>query len=107
MMGCMGQMKERCDRGEKPAELDVTVQEHESRLEALPPSAKLVAKILEMEDEMDQNTIAEESLLPGRTVRYAIRRLKDADVIASRYSLSDARREVYRLQEPVNIETNQ
>lgn len=64
----------------------------------LPPSAKLVAKILDYNDTMTQGQIADETLLPPRTVRYALSRLEEEDVVASRFSFSDARKRVYRLK---------
>ncbi len=63
----------------------------------LPPSAKLVAKVLEYNDTMTQQQIAEETLLPARTVRYALNRLDEENVIASRFSFSDARKRLYSL----------
>ncbi|WP_142856078.1 winged helix-turn-helix domain-containing protein [Salinigranum halophilum] len=63
----------------------------------LPPSAKLVAKILDYEDTLSQSQIAEETLLPARTVRYALTRLEDEGVVESRFSFSDARKRLYRL----------
>ncbi|MFB6162544.1 MAG: winged helix-turn-helix domain-containing protein [Halococcoides sp.] len=62
-----------------------------------PPSAKLVAKVLEYNDTLTQSQIAERSKLPGRTVRYALGRLEDADVVESRPSFRDARKRVYSL----------
>ncbi|MFP9190823.1 MarR family transcriptional regulator [Natronosalvus vescus] len=64
----------------------------------LPPSAKLVAKVLEYNDTMTQQQIADESLLPARTVRYALNRLDEENVIASRFSFSDARKRLYTLE---------
>ncbi len=64
----------------------------------LPPSAKLVAKVLEYNDTMTQQQIAEESLLPARTVRYALSRLEDEQVVDSRFSFSDARKRLYSLE---------
>jgi DNA-binding MarR family transcriptional regulator len=64
----------------------------------LPPSAKLVAKVLDYEDTLTQSQIAAESLLPARTVRYALTRLEEEDVVASRFSFSDARKRLYRLK---------
>lgn len=87
------------ERSDQPKDSDITVQELESQLQELPPSAKLVAKILE-EEEMEQHTIADETMLPDRTVRYALNRLKEANVVTSRISLTDARKEVYRLRQP-------
>lgn len=67
------------------------------RLRELPPSAKLVAKVLESDHPLSQGQLAEESLLPDRTVRYALNRLDDADLVESRYSFRDARKQVYYL----------
>jgi DNA-binding MarR family transcriptional regulator len=63
----------------------------------LPPSAKLVAKVLDYEETLTQSQIAEETLLPARTVRYALTRLEEAGVVSSRFSFSDARKRLYRL----------
>ncbi|MFW6437180.1 MAG: MarR family transcriptional regulator, partial [Halococcoides sp.] len=60
-----------------------------------PPSAKLVAKVLEYNDALTQSQIADRSKLPGRTVRYALGRLEDVDVVHSRPSFRDARKRVY------------
>ncbi|MFC6951338.1 helix-turn-helix domain-containing protein [Halorubellus litoreus] len=64
----------------------------------LPPSAKLVAKVLEYEDSLTQSQLAEETLLPARTVRYALNRLEDEHVVDSRFSFSDARKRIYTLK---------
>lgn len=72
-------------------------EEFRERLRELPPSAKLVAKVLESEDPLSQGQLAEESLLPDRTVRYALNRLNEADLVDSRYSFRDARKQVYYL----------
>lgn len=53
----------------------------------LPPSAKLVAKVLDYNDTLTQSQLAEETLLPPRTVRYALSRLEDEGVVKSRFSL--------------------
>ena len=66
-------------------------------VEDLPPSAKLVAKVLEYDGTLTQGEIAEESMLPGRTVRYALTRLEDAGAVESRFSFSDARKRLYSL----------
>jgi DNA-binding MarR family transcriptional regulator len=64
----------------------------------LPPSAKLVAKVLEYNETLTQSQLAEETLLPPRTVRYALSRLEDVGVIDSRFSFADARKRIYTLQ---------
>jgi len=71
--------------------------EFRDRLRELPPSAKLVAKVLESDAPLSQGQLAEESLLPDRTVRYALNRLEEADLVGSRYSFQDARKQVYYL----------
>lgn len=63
----------------------------------LPPSAKLVAKILDYNDGLTQSQLAEETLLPARTVRYALTRLEDCGAVDSRISFTDARKRVYTL----------
>jgi DNA-binding MarR family transcriptional regulator len=69
--------------------------EFRERLRELPPSAKLVAKVLETDEPLSQGELAEESLLPDRTVRYALNRLEESGLIGSRYSFKDARKQVY------------
>ncbi|MFC6615335.1 MarR family transcriptional regulator [Halopenitus salinus] len=76
----------------------LTEAEFRDRLRELPPSAKLVAKVLETDAPLSQGRLAEESLLPDRTVRYALNRLEDAELIESRYSFKDARKQVYYLR---------
>ncbi|MFP9191646.1 winged helix-turn-helix transcriptional regulator [Natronosalvus vescus] len=79
------------------AEEILSEAEYRDRLRDLPPSAKLVAKVLESDSPLSQGQLAEESLLPDRTVRYALNRLEDVDLIGSRYSFRDARKQVYYL----------
>ena len=64
----------------------------------LPPSAKLVAKVLDYNDTLTQSQIAEETLLPPRTVRYALTRLEEEEVVEGRFSFSDARKRIYSLK---------
>jgi DNA-binding MarR family transcriptional regulator len=66
----------------------------------LPPSAKLVYKVLEYNGKLTQKQIAEKSLLAPRTVRYALNELKTAGVVESEVNLADARQQFYRLSEP-------
>jgi len=79
------------------AESPLSDPEFRERLQELPPSAKLVAKVLDGDAPMSQGTLAEESLLPDRTVRYALNRLEEVDLVGSRYSFHDARKQVYFL----------
>ncbi|SIR89073.1 Winged helix-turn-helix DNA-binding [Haladaptatus litoreus] len=67
-------------------------------LSELPPSAKLVAKVLEYNDDaLTQAELADETLLPSRTVRYALTRLEDHDLVESRFLFADARKRCYSL----------
>jgi DNA-binding MarR family transcriptional regulator len=68
-----------------------------SALREEPPSAKLVAKVLATEPELTQDAIVEETLLPRRTVSYALNRLEDAGLALSRRHLGDPRKQIYRL----------
>ena len=76
-----------------------TEQEFRQTLRDLPPSAKLVAKVLQRDEPLSQGQLVDESLLPDRTVRYALNRLEECDLVGSRYSFSDARKQVYFLAE--------
>ena len=75
----------------------LTDAEYRDRLGDLPPSAKLVSKVLETDSPLSQGQLAEESLLPDRTVRYALNRLEAEELVNSRYSFQDARKQVYFL----------
>ncbi|WP_137287057.1 MarR family transcriptional regulator [Halorussus salinisoli] len=81
----------------RPEESRLTGENATEAIRDLPPSAKLVAKVLEYNDTMTQSQIAEESLLPDRTVRYALSRLDDEGIVDSRFSFSDARKRLYTL----------
>ncbi|MUV60778.1 helix-turn-helix domain-containing protein [Halobacterium sp. CBA1126] len=63
----------------------------------LPPSAKLVLKVLEYNGGLTQKQIVENSRLSQRTVRDALDRLQDADVVEKDIYIPDARQNLYRL----------
>lgn len=63
----------------------------------LPPSAKLVYKTLEYEGPLTQGQLASESLLPARTVRYALSTLEEAELVTEELFLQDARKRLYSL----------
>jgi len=77
--------------------VELSEAEFRDRLRELPPSAKLIAKVLETDQPLSQGQLADESLLPDRTVRYALNRLEESELIGSRYSFKDARKQVYYL----------
>lgn len=63
----------------------------------LPPSAKLVYKVLDYDGPLTQKQIVEESMLSPRTVRYAIERLDDIGVVSERVYFADARQSLYEI----------
>jgi DNA-binding MarR family transcriptional regulator len=71
--------------------------EPQADLQALSPSAKLVAKTLEYEGESTQSQLADSTLLPARTVRYALTQLEESCLVTSRPSFIDARQRIYSL----------
>jgi len=66
-------------------------------LDDLPPSAKLVFKVLEYNGTLTQKGIVEESMLSARTVRYALERLEDIGVVDEDVYFADARQNIYEL----------
>ncbi|ELY95266.1 hypothetical protein C482_16513 [Natrialba chahannaoensis JCM 10990] len=68
-------------------------------LTGLPPSAKLVYKVLEYEGSLTQEELAAESRLCSRTVRYALGKLEKAEQVDSRVCLQDARQSKYQIVE--------
>ena len=67
----------------------------------LPPSVKLVYKVLETSGQLTQKELIRETLLPSRTVRYALTRLKDEKVLVERHYFTDARQSLYGLNRTV------
>jgi len=65
----------------------------------LPPSAKLVFKVLEYQGPMTQKGIVEESMLSARTVRYALERLEDISIVEEDVYFADARQNLYEIAE--------
>ena len=59
---------------------------------------KTGCKALEYNDDaLTQGELADKTLLPPRTVRYALTRLEDHDLVNSRFSFTDARKRCYSL----------
>jgi len=67
------------------------------KLDDLPPSAKLVYKVLEYDGPMTQKELVSESMLSARTVRYALDRLDERDVVSEEIYFADARQSLYQL----------
>ncbi|MFP4631833.1 MAG: MarR family transcriptional regulator [Halobacteriota archaeon] len=73
--------------------------EIEDRIDDLPPSAKLVYKVLEYNGQMTQKEVSEETRLSVRTVRYALNRLGERDLIKQVPCLTDGRRTLYDVED--------
>ena len=69
----------------------------EEHLVDLPPSAKLVFKVLEYNGTLTQKGIVEESMLSARTVRYALERLEGIGAIDEDVYFADARQNLYEI----------
>jgi NAD+ kinase len=64
---------------------------------AMPPSSKLLLKILEYEGSMSQKELAIKTLLPDRTVRLALKHLLEKGYIKRKVSIRDARQKIYEI----------
>jgi len=61
----------------------------------LPPSAKLVFKVLEYDSPLTQAQLRDRTRLSKRTTRHGLSLLKDAGVIEERVYIPDARKRIY------------
>lgn len=66
------------------------------QLRDLSPSAKLVYVVLLSHGTLDQDGIASRTLLPKRTIRYALDKLEAEDLVEVDHCVDDARRRWYR-----------
>ncbi len=72
----------------------------DEELADLPPSAKLVYKVLEYNGGLTQKEIVQESMLSARTVRYALERLEEIGTVTEDVYFADARQSIYELRCP-------
>ena len=72
-----------------------TVNINIDKLKGMPASAKLIYKILTHEGSMTQKDLIDASLLPDRTVRYALGLLMSKGLITHQPHFTDARQTVY------------
>lgn len=77
-------------------------QSQPDSLRELPPSAKLVYKVLEEEGRLTQKQLANHTLLPSRTVRSALDKIEGKDLLRERVNIRDARQSVYQLDVPAS-----
>lgn len=78
---------------------DSMTESDEEEIADLPPSAKLVYKVLEYNGPLTQKGIVQESMLSARTVRYALERLDEIGVIEEDVYFADARQNLYEISE--------
>lgn len=64
---------------------------------SMPPSSKLLLKILEYEGPMTQKDLSKKTLLPERTVRLAISHLLEKGYVKRKVSIRDARQKIYEI----------
>jgi NAD+ kinase len=72
-----------------------TVKTNIAKLKTLPPSAKLIYKILLHEGNMTQKDLANASYLPERTIRYALSLLLKGGIITEQPYFNDTRQNIY------------
>lgn len=76
---------------QRPPQPRMTEEDRDRLLRDLPPSAKLVYKALRHGHAMTSKEISDETLLAARTVRHALKRLRQFALVNSRASLKDCR----------------
>ena len=67
----------------------------------LPPSSKTVLKILDEGGAMTHKELVKISELAPRTVRYALKKLKEKHLIIEKFNFRDARQIIYQYRESV------
>jgi predicted transcriptional regulator len=62
----------------------------------LPPSSKMVLQILDSGGAMTHKDLVQKSKLAPRTVRYALKKLKERQMIIEKFNFRDARQIIYQ-----------
>ncbi len=68
------------------------------KIEGFSPSMKLILNILENRGPLTQKEITKVTRLPTRTVRYALNRLKQEDILEEHEYFQDARQCLYQIK---------
>ena len=63
----------------------------------MPPSSKLLLKILEYEGSMTQKELSSKTMLPDRTVRLAMSHLLEKGYVKRKISIRDSRQKIYEI----------
>ena len=66
----------------------------------LPPSSRKILMLLEDGGALTHKEPVRRSSLAPRTVRYALKRLKDNDMIVEKFNFRDARQILYEYKDP-------
>jgi predicted transcriptional regulator len=69
----------------------------------LPPSSKAVLRLLDEVGGMTHKEIVRESNLAPRTVRYALKKLKENHLIIEKFNFKDARQIIYQNRENYRV----
>ena len=68
----------------------------------LPPSSKTVLEILDMGGAMTHKDLVQKTHLAPRTVRYALKKLKERQLIIEKFNFRDARQIIYQTRTTQN-----
>jgi predicted transcriptional regulator len=69
----------------------------------LPPSSKAVLQLLDEGGAMTHKEIVRKSNLAPRTVRYALKKLKENQLIIEKFNFRDARQIIYQNREQQQV----
>ena len=69
----------------------------------LPPSSRTVLNLLDEGGAMTHKEIVQRSNLAPRTVRYALKKLKDNQLIIEKFNFRDARQIIYQNRESQQV----
>jgi predicted transcriptional regulator len=68
----------------------------------LPPSSKTVLEILDVGGAMTHKDLVQKTHLAPRTVRYALKKLKERQLIIEKFNFRDARQIIYQFRSTEN-----
>ena len=74
---------------------------------SMPPSSKLLLKILEYEGSMSQKELVKKTMLPDRTVRLAMSHLLEKGYVKKKVSIRDSRQKIYEISKLINSDLQQ
>jgi predicted transcriptional regulator len=69
----------------------------------LPPSSRTVLQILDAGGAMTHKDLVQKSHLAPRTVRYALKKLKERELIIEKFNFRDARQIIYQHRSSLDV----